>query len=300
MLKFSRCSELRARRAGIIAVAIVCGLVIAGCSALRLTYSQGPQIAYLWLDRQFDFDDPQAARAKEGLARWFDWHRRQELPQIAALLSRASDEVTRDMTGEQLCRYWDALAAHADAAVEQALPDAYEVARLLGARQLATLRKRQARSDEKFADDYLQPDPAKRRRAAIERTVERAQRLYGRLGDAQHKAIEQAVDASPFDPQRTLVERQRRHAELQQLLEHLQAQPALTRGDAASALRRYWQHVRHSPDESYAGYASHLTAYSCEASARVHNATTAAQRATARERLRDWAADLRQLATTAS
>lgn len=293
MLNFSGNGGLRGR---IIAAAIACALVLGGCSALRLTYSQGPQVAYLWLDRQFDFDDRQAARAKEGLGHWFDWHRRQELPQLAALFARAADEVLQDTTGEQLCRWWDTLQPHADAAVEHALPDAAELARLLGPDQLATLHKRQARSNEKYTDEYLQPDAAKRRRAAIERAVERAERLYGRLGPAQRQVIEQAADVSPFDPQRLQSERLRRQVELDHQLQRLQARPAMAREEAIAALRQYWQHVRHSPDEAYARYAKELTAFNCAASARVHNATTASQRATARERLRDWATDLRSLA----
>lgn len=301
---FSRSVELRdgqregrrSWRSRIIAAGLLCALVLGGCSALRLTYSQGPQLSYLWLDRQFDFDDRQSARAKEGLRRWFEWHRHQELPPIAALLTRAADEVMHDTTGEQLCRWWERLEPHADAAVEHALPDAADLARLLGPEQLATYRKRQARGNEKYADDYLQPDPVKRRRAAIERSVERAERLYGRLGAAQRKVIEQAVDDSPFDARRFQNERLRRQGELLRQLERLQAQPATGRDEAIAGLRQYWHHVRHSPDEAYASYARQLTTYTCAASARVHNATTPAQRASARERLREWATDLRGLA----
>jgi len=287
---------MRAGRGRIIAAALVGGLVLAGCSALRVTYSQGPTIAYLWLDRQFDFDDRQEALAKQGLARWFAWHRREELPQIAALLSRAADEVTQDASAEQLCRWWDSLQPHVEAAVEHALPDAADVARIMGPEQLASMRKRQARGNEKFADEYLQRDPVKRRRAEIERAVERAERLYGRLGDAQRKAIEHEVDVTSFDAQRFNNERLRRQVELDQVLKRMQTQPAATHDAAITALRQYWQHVRHSPDEPYARYAAQLTRDNCAASARVHNATTSAQRATARERLREWASDLRGLA----
>lgn len=287
---------MRARRGRIIAAALACGLVLAGCSALRVTYSQGPTLAYLWLDRQFDFDDRQSALAKQGLARWFAWHRREELPQIAAMLARAADEVTQDATAEQLCRWWDTLQPHIETAAEHALPDAADVARIMGPEQMATLRKRQARGNEKYADDYLQRDLAKRRRVAVERAVERAERLYGRLGDAQRKAVEREVDASSFDPQRFNGERLRRQAELEQALMRVSAQPAASHEAAVAALRQYWQHVRHSPDEAYARYSAQLTRENCAASARVHNSTTTAQRATARDRLRDWATDLRSLA----
>ena len=42
-----------------------------GCSALRVTYGQGPLLAYLWLDSQLAFSADQSPRVRAALAEWF-------------------------------------------------------------------------------------------------------------------------------------------------------------------------------------------------------------------------------------
>ena len=61
--------------------------LLAGCSALRLGYDQGPTLAWWWLDGYVDFRSEQAPRAKEAIRQWFAWHRTAQLPGHAAWLA---------------------------------------------------------------------------------------------------------------------------------------------------------------------------------------------------------------------
>lgn len=284
---------VRSRCAAIIGVLVLTAL-LTSCSALRLGYTQGPTLAYWWLDSYLDFDDAQSIKARDSLGQWFAWHRKTELPQLAALLNRAAIEVTADASADQACRWYDTFQPRIEAAVEQALPAVAEIAATLRPEQIDAMRKRQARANDEFRDEYLQPKPEARLRADLDRALERAEMIYGRFSGPQRDKLQEIIAASTFDPERWLTDRQRRQRDLLQTLQALQS-PGIGRTEAVAALRGYWQRSRKSPDEAYARYAQQLNNYNCAAAAQIHNLTTAAQRLEAQKRLRGWEADLRSL-----
>ncbi len=288
--------RIRSRCVAIIG-ALVLTTLLAGCSALRLGYSQGPTLAYWWLDSYLDFDDAQRTKARDALAQWFAWHRKTELPQLAALLGRAAVEVTADASTEQACRWVETFQPRIDAAVEQTLPAVAEIAVTLRPEQIDAMRKRQARANEEFRDEYLQPKAEARLKADLERALERAEMLYGRFSGPQRDRLQEIIAASSFDPERWLADRQRRQRDLLQTLQTLppSSPPGVGRSDAVMVLRGYWQRSRKSPDEAYARYAQQLNNYNCAAAAQIHNLTNPAQRLEAQKRLRGWEADLRSL-----
>lgn len=268
-------------------------LMTASCSTLRLAYGQADELAYWWLDGHVDFDGEQTRQARDGIAHWFTWHRRSQLPEYAGLLERAAADASADTTPERACAWFTALRERADTAVRQALPAAARVVVTLRPEQLERLARKHAEVADDARADYLQPDPAERRAAALKRAIDNAERVYGRLDAAQRERIAATVAASPFEPERWLAERLRRQRDLQQTLQGLAGAPPAA---AEAALRAVWQRVQRSPDEGYVRYAQTLERYNCEAVARLHNATSAAQRDAARNRLRDWQSELRLLA----
>ncbi|MDP1792390.1 MAG: DUF6279 family lipoprotein [Methylibium sp.] len=273
-------------------------LALAGCSALRLAYTQAGEFAYWWLDGYVDFDGDQTLRTREAITRWFAWHRRAELPDYVSLLDRAAAEAGQDATPAQACRWFEEVRQRIDRAVDHALPDAAAIAASFSREQLNRLERKQAKNNAEFRDDFLQPDPAERREEAADRVVERAEQLYGQLDRSQRERIAQAMSASPFEPERWLAERQRRQRHLLLTLRQVQA-GVLSRPSATEALRNHWQEVKRSPDEAYRRYQQRLETANCELLSKIHNDTTPEQRQEAQRKLRGWAADLRRLATPA-
>ena len=273
-------------------------LALAGCSALRLAYTQAGEFAYWWLDGYVDFDGDQTLRTREAITRWFAWHRRAELPDYVSLLDRAAAEAGQDATPAQACRWFEEVRLRIDRAVDHALPDAAAIAASFSREQLNRLERKQAKNNAEFRDDFLQPDPAERREEAADRVVERAEQLYGPLDRSQRERIAQAMSASPFEPERWLAERQRRQRHLLLTLRQVQA-GVLSRPSATEALRNHWQEVKRSPDEAYRRYQQRLETANCELLSKIHNDTTPEQRQEAQRKLRGWAADLRRLATPA-
>ena len=277
----------------LIIAALVLGL--AGCSALRLGYSQGPMLAYWWADRYLDFDDRQAQRAREGLQDWFTWNRQQQLPALADLMARAQRELPGPTTAAQVCRWNDELTASLNQAYEQALPVMAEVALSLQPAQLKHLEGRYQRSNADFKDDFLQPQPKVRLEASVKRAIERAESIYGRLDEPQRSVISRGVAESPFDADLWMAERQARQQDVLASLRRWtseQTPPELVR----TGLRTLAQQAQRSRREPYRAYQQRLLAYNCQFAADIHNATTAAQRQQAVKKLKGWEEDLRVIA----
>ncbi len=269
-------------------------LALMGCSAVRLGYNNGAQLAWWWLDGYVDFSREQSPLAKQGVERWFEWHRATQLPDYAALLADAGAQVLEPTTPAQACRWQARVRDALDPALDRAIELAANLVPGLGEAQLRHLEQRYAKGNDEMRSDFLQPDPAVRARESVRRTVERVERLYGRLEEAQRRVVEAGVAASPFDPEIWLAERQRRQRDTVQLLRRLLAERA-DRDQRLAAMRMLAVRTERSPDPEYRAYQLKLAEYNCAFAARIHNATTPAQRRQARDTLRGWEDDLRAL-----
>ena len=270
-------------------------LLLAGCSSLRLGYNSAPTLAWWWLDGYVDFSREQAPQAQLGIDRWFEWHRATQLPVYAELLAAAGPELLEPVTTAQACRWQARLRDALSPSLERAVELAADLVPVLGEAQLRHIAQRYAKGNDEMRSDFLQPDPAVRLRASIERTVERAERLYGRLDEAQRRVIAAGVTASPFDPELWLAERQRRQRDTLAMLHELVSTRA-DRDQRVAGLRTLALRVERSPDPDYRAYQARLTEYNCGFAAQIHNAASAEQRRRARDTVRDWEADLRALA----
>lgn len=275
-------------------LALALALGLGGCSAVRLGYSNGPQLAWWWLDGYVDFSRDQSPRARQLVDRWFEWHRATQLPAYAALLAQAQSQVTEALTAEAACS-WQARGTQAlEPAIRRAADDFAEVVPSLGAAQFKQLEQRYAKNVEKMREDYLQPDPQARREASFKRTLERAEDVYGELSEAQRRLLTSGLAASPFNPDLWLQERQRRQRDTLQTLRKLVADKA-SRDERASALRALAKRTEQSPDPVYRDYQRRLSDFNCGLVAQVHNSTSAAQRQHARNKFAGWEDDLRWL-----
>jgi hypothetical protein len=267
----------------------------AGCSAVRLGYGQGPTLAYWWLDGYADFSAEQAPRVKAALADWFAWHRASELPEYAQALAALQAQAVDNVTAAQVCGIYEGWQRRAERAFDQAVPALAEQVLTLSPAQIAHLERQQTRKLEEQRGEYLQPDPAERRKAAFERTLERAESIYGTLGEAQRRQLAADLAGSPFDAERWLAERRQRQQDSVRLLRQWQAERAEP-ATVQAGLRRLALESTRSPRTDYRAHAERLNAANCLLVARLHNGTSAVQRQRAVARLKGWEDDLRALA----
>lgn len=262
---------------------------------LRLGYGQADVFAFRWLDSYADFDDVQALRVREALARWFGWHRRTQLPDYADLLLRIEAEVRQDTSADRVCSWWSQVRERIDTALDAAVPSFAELGASLKPEQLAHVERRYAKANTEYREEYLQPEERRRVIETAKRVAGRAERLYGELDDAQRARLVDWVRESPFDPVDAYAERLERQREGLALLGRLSSEQL--RPEAAEQAIRHWlETFERSPRASYRARSQRLVRQNCSLAAALHNTTSPAQRETASRRLRNWAGDLRVLA----
>lgn len=284
------------RKAARIAGAGLLALALAGCGVVRLAYNQAPNWTAMWIDSYATLDEEQGPRARDAVGAWFRWHRSTQLPQYAGMLARLQAQVLDDTTGAALCRWEPELRQRAAAALAQTVVPATELALTLKPAQLRHIEQRFERSNKKFRGDYLQPDLDDRRKERLERTVERLEKLYGRLDDAQRERLSRALAASPYDAEVWQQERLARQRDTLQTLRTLtgngRALPAPVAQAEVEALMGSWLR---SSRPAYAAYQREVTQSNCAWLAELHNSTTPEQRRHARDKLRGWEMDARAL-----
>jgi hypothetical protein len=274
---------------GLIALAL-----LGGCSSVRLAYSTGPTLAWWWLDGYVDFSRDQVPVAKASIDRLFAWHRATQLPEYIGVLVQAGAQITEPTTPAQVCRWNDLVFEKLDPAIDRALSHGADLLPGLGEAQFRHIEQHYAKNLDQMREDFLQPDAAERRQASVKRARERAEQVYGRLGEAQRRLIAEGVAASPFDAQAWFDERRQRQSDNVQTLRRLAATKA-DRDQRVAALRALYERTQISPDPAYRSYQKKLADFNCAFAARIHNSTTPAQRLQARELLKGWEDDLRSL-----
>jgi Family of unknown function (DUF6279) len=257
---------------------------------------------YWWIDGYADVNGEQTPRLREAIDRWFAWHRRSQLPDYAALLARAQRDIGQPTTAAAMCSWVAEAERRIDAALVEAVPAAAELMLTLTPEQLQHIERRMAKGTDELRADFLQPDPAERRAASFKRSLDRYETLYGRLDATQRERLAALLAASTFDPERWLAERRLRQREM---LQALAAVSAVGRGSgdravalqqAQAAARLMAERSTRSPRPDYRAYQQRLLQDNCALAAAIHNLMTAAQRQTARARLKAWEDDMRALA----
>ena len=278
---------------------------LTACSLVRVAYEQAPNLVFWRIDSYVDVDGEQSPRLRDAIERWFAWHRRSELPVYAALLWRAQREVMQPTTPAAVCAWVAEIEKRTDIALDETVQPAAELMLTLTPEQLKHIERRFAKSLDEMRGDYLQADVAERQAKALERTQERYEMLYGKLDRAQTAQLAALLSKSSFDPVRWIDERRLRQRDTLQVLNSV---PGATRNsnDRTAALQQarvaaqsLVRSTTHSPRADYRSYQQRLLQDNCALAAAMHNAMSAAQRQTARAKLKGWEEDLRVLATAA-
>lgn len=274
--------------------ALMLAAALGACSAVKLGYNALDDVAYWWLDGHLSLAESQATQAREDLARLHAWHRAQELPRLAELLARMEQLAPGPVTAAQACAFVPDLLLRLHAVADRAEPSAVTTALGLAPRQLRQLQRKFSETNRTWRKEWIDLPEHERKDKRFRQLLDRLEMVYGRLDQPQRAALRAGVERSIFDPQRMLLERQRRQQDLQQVLRGLAGSHAAF-ADARLALRGYLERALHSPDPAYRAYQQALLDEGCRMLATVHGSTNAAQREEAVRRLRAWQRDLREL-----
>ncbi|MGL6205820.1 MAG: DUF6279 family lipoprotein [Giesbergeria sp.] len=283
------------RRALCLTILLVWGLLLQGCSAVKLAYNQVPQLAYWQLNRYLDLSDAQTDRVRSELDLLLQWHRSTMLPQHARLLQQVQQHLPGTVTPEQACRIYDDARIQLDAVWAQAEQQLLWLAPQLSPAQIRTLEMQQAQSNVDWKKQWLDASPEQMREQRYKPLLSRAETFYGTLDEPAREALRSYVARSAFDPQRSYAERLRRQKDLVEVL-HGIAQNGSDHQRTLGLLRGYRTRYNASPDPTYQRYAQRLVEEGCEAFARMHNAMAPAQRLQAVQSLKGYERDFWVLA----
>ncbi len=274
-----------------LALLLLAGTLTA-CSAARLAYNQAPALTYWWLDGHVDFNNGQSEAARQGIDTFFDWHRNEALPEYVELLRAWQSMALEDLDADRVCAQFDVIRNQLDAAAGRAVPPLARLAQTLTPSQLDHQRRHQSKSNRGFERDFLLGDETQRLRKRLTTAIDRSERIYGRLSTEQRELVRDWLQRSPWDPARTLAERQRRQADLLQTVSDIQARPDQAEALVAAHIRRIGQ----SPNAGYQEYSRSLAQHGCAQFAALHNSTTVQQRERALRTLKGYEEDLSSLA----
>ena len=275
-------------------IGLLLAILLSGCSAVRLGYSQAPELGYWWLDSYFDFNEAQTTRVRADLAALHAWHRSNELPIYLGLLDKLQRMTPGNVTPDQLCELYNEFLPRLNAAADQAEPTLTAVTLLLKPEQLAQLARQLDKRNETWREDWLDGTPGERRARHVKRLVDRAESLYGRLDATQRATVREAVAASQYDAEMSYRESQRRHTDTLQTLRLIQSGGLGAERNRLEA-RGLLDRAVNSPDPIYRSQQIKLLQENCRTYAALHNSTSPSQRAKALETLKGYEADLRSL-----
>ena len=269
-------------------------LLLQACSAAKVVYNQSPDLAYWYLDGYVDFTREQRPLVKDALEDLHRWHRQSQLPISIDTVQKLRALIPTDIDEQQACAVYATVRSHVLGIATRAKPAVATLVGQMDADQLAHLERRFAKKDADFRSDFIDAAPQKARAKRIDKAVERAEGLYGRLGAEQMAVLTQRLDASVFDARQTYAERLRRQKDILTTLRPLVAHqaPAETVQAAVHAL---WERAVSPPDPVHRAYMQKLEHDSCITFAALHNSTTAAQRRKAFETLGRYEQDFRTL-----
>jgi len=267
---------------------------LSACSALKLSYQQGDRLAYWWIDHYVDVNDAQEVPTREAIARFFAWHRKEQLPEIVGLLSEAKAQVQQPMDAAGLARLQQDSQRLAREAYERALPDVADLMRTLDAKQIARVQAKLAESNVKYRKKYLDGDAEDREDARFDKVMQYAKLIYGRFSDEQEATIRAASAPLVADAEARYAERVARQQEWLALARRVQAERQ-SRDQVIAWLRRFGDHWQTAPTADREGRQRAYNQAGLALATTIANLTTSEQKRHAVERLQGWIDDTQAL-----
>lgn len=269
-------------------------VLLTACNAMKLGYQQGDHLAYWWIDNYVDVSDDQEAQTKDAIARFFAWHRREQLPEIATLLQRTKSEVQQPVSEAQLDRLRDDAQRLTRAAFDHAIPDVADLLLTLTPEQIRRMEDKFADGNRKYRKTFLSGDRQKRIDARYDKVMEWSRLIYGRFSREQEDAIRAAVVPVVDGAEARYAERIKRQQAWMALVRQVQAEhPSKAR--VIEMLQRFADQWQTPPGrERLVSYEKNNEA-GLSLAAKIANMTTPEQKRHAVERLQGWIDDTRSL-----
>ena len=172
------------------AVLLAACAALAACSSTRFAYDYADTALRYMASSYLDLDPVQAEEMRTRIAQFHEWHRAKELPAYAVLMRSASERAARGVTADDVAWGLASVRARYRRFAAKAAEDAAPVLATLAPDQIAVLERKFAENNRKFEKEFLASDDERRRRAQVNRMLERFRDFAGDLTPDQEARIE--------------------------------------------------------------------------------------------------------------
>lgn len=218
-------------------------VLIAGCSALRLGYTQADTLLAWRANSYFELDPEQRREFSARLDRLLAWHRYEQLPEYAAFLNAAIDRAERGLKPEDIEAFVDGFKSRYRIIANRGAADAAEILTTLTPAQIISAQRQFEKDNRKFSDEReLDGNTNKRKRARLKRTVGQIEDWTGSLTREQERQVAALLDPIPLIEHLRLQDRMRRQRDFVELLQARHSKP-----EFAGRLQQWlldWDHGR--------------------------------------------------------
>lgn len=196
-----------------------CVLLVAGCSMIRLGYSQADTLLSWTADQYFDLDAEQEQQFNARLNLLLRWHRYEALPEYAQFLTTAKQKAQQRLTREDALWFVDGVIARYRVIVMRGVVDAADMLATLTPDNINALNRQWEKANRRFAREHkLDGSPDERLRARATRTLKQVKEWVGELSPEQEARIAALSDALPPVERLRYEDRLRRQREFLALL----------------------------------------------------------------------------------
>lgn len=297
MKKFSTHDPLFPRTRALFLIALLA--LLTACSSIRFSYNHGDTLLYWWLDAYVDFEGDQSDWVKRDIGELFQWHRKTQLHDYAALLGTFQRQLAGNPTQADLLADYREIRTRTETLAMKAVPDMVDLARSLTPDQIAQMEKRFNKKNDEYRRKFVSGSVEKRNEARFDKSMEQLKLWFGAFSNEQEKALRRASDARPLDRHIWLEERIYRQRKILALARKIQQEkPSKEQTGAmiSAMLREFF--TRMDAPERKGFYDSYINTTSNFILTAIRIATPA-QKAHAQKRMQGWIEDFNALAKEA-
>jgi len=278
---------------------VATGVLLPGCSAVRLGYGNADSLTRWWVDQYVNMSPEQDTLARERLSRIHAWHRKTQLPDYVAVLRQGQKLVAGQPNATDMLTLGDGMIRLGRTVAEQMTPDIADFLATLAPEQVERMAARLAEKNIDYAREaQLAEGESGQRKARYTRLLERAEYWFGDFSDAQKAALRRMIDGQSTGSQFWYDERLRRQRDWLSLARQVQRERP-PREQAIRLLRDYAARFDLPVDPARLVQAQALRRASAELSVAVLAMTTPAQRTHAQHKLGDLMRDFTELSQEA-
>ena len=223
------------RRALGLLAALAAGVVLSGCSAMRLAYDNADTYLRWRAGSYFDLHGDAGDELDERIDAFFDWHRAKALPHYARLSEEAATRLGDGLSPDDLVWGYDALMLQARESLRTAATQVAPMLDRMSAEQIGYFERRLAEDNRKFARENLKGSEAERRARRAKRMKDRLEEWVGRLTQAQVERVKLYAERAPLTDEFRDRDRRRLQAEILGMIRKQEA------GRRLPELAAHWQ-----------------------------------------------------------